>query len=61
MIALRRTGRAPFTIPGGLIVPGLALALSVAILYGVSAVQLRVGLAFMAAGAILFLVAPRGK
>ena len=61
VIALRRIGRAPFTIPGGLIVQGLALALSIAILYGVSAVQLRVGLAFMAAGAILFFVAPRGK
>lgn len=54
VLALRRRGRAPFTIPGGATVPVLALAISIAILYGVSAVQWRVGLAAMAVGAALY-------
>jgi len=61
VLALRRVSRAPFTIAGGPIVPALALALSVAILYGTTTAQLRVGLMFMAAGAVLFFIAPRGK
>ena len=61
VLALRRVSRAPFTIAGGPIVPVLALALSIAILYGVTAAQLRVGLIFMAVGAVLYVVAPRGK
>jgi amino acid transporter len=60
VIALRRLGRAPFTIPGGVAVPALAFMISVAILYGVSPRQIAVGLAFMAAGAVLFFVARKG-
>jgi len=57
VLALRRKSRAPFTIPGGAVVPGLALAISIAILYGVSGVQWRVGLGAMGAGAILYVMA----
>jgi len=59
VLRLRREGRASFTIPGGPVVPVVALVISVAILYGASAIQLQVGLAAVAFGAALYLVARR--
>jgi amino acid transporter len=61
VLVLRRESRAAFTIPGGPIVPVVALLISVAILYGASAIQLRVGLLALAIGAALFLVARRRR
>jgi APA family basic amino acid/polyamine antiporter len=57
VLALRRQSRAPFTIPGGPVVPALALALSVAILYGASMVQLIVGGIALGIGALLYVIA----
>src|SRR5262245_15891767 len=57
VLALRRQGRAPFTIPFGPAVPILALAISIAVLYGATAVQLRVGGYFFLAGAALYVLA----
>ncbi len=57
VLVLRREGRASFTIPGGPVVPVVALAVSVAILYGASGLQLQVGLGAVALGAVLYLVA----
>lgn len=61
VLALRRTGRAPFTIPFGPVVPILALVLSIAIVYGATAVQLKVGGIALVAGAVLYLLAPKSK
>ena len=61
VLVLRRQGRASFTIPGGPVVPVVALVVSVAILYGASALQLQVGLAAVAVGAVLYLIARRGQ
>ena len=61
VLALRRqAGRAPFTIPLGPLVPVLALVISIGLLYGASANQLLIGAYFLAGGALLFLIAPRG-
>ena len=57
VLALRRSGRAPFTIPLGPVVPAVALALSVALVYGATATQLRVGLLGLFIGALLYAVA----
>ena len=57
VLALRRKGRAAFTIPGGPVVPVAALAISLAILFGASPLQRRVGLIALVVGAALFLVA----
>jgi amino acid transporter len=57
VLALRRQSRAPFTIPLGPVVPVLALTISIAILYGATPLQLRVGAAFLVTGAILYGVA----
>jgi amino acid transporter len=59
VLVLRREGRAAFTIPGGPVVPVVALVVSVAILYGASALQLQVGIVAIAVGAALFLIARR--
>jgi amino acid transporter len=59
VLVLRREGRAAFTIPGGPVVPVVALVVSVAILYGASALQLQVGIVAIAVGAALFLAARR--
>ncbi len=61
VLALRRQGRAPFTIPGGPIVPALALAVCLAILFGATWAQLQAGGQALLAGAVLFLVARIGK
>jgi amino acid transporter len=57
VLALRRAGPAPFTIRFGPLVPLLALVLSVALLYGATATQLRVGLLGLVLGAVLYAVA----
>jgi len=57
VLALRRQGRAPFTIPGGPAVPVLALVISVAILYGASAAQLQAGAIALVLGAVLYAIA----
>jgi amino acid transporter len=59
VLALRRQGKAPFTIPLGPAVPALALVISVALVYGATALQLKVGAAFLVAGAVLYIVARR--
>ena len=57
VLALRRQSRAPFTIPFGPVIPILALAISIAILFGATQLQVKVGLSFLVAGAILYGVA----
>jgi amino acid transporter len=57
VLALRRQGRAPFTIPGGPVVPVLALVISVAILYGANAAQLQAGAIALVLGAVLYAIA----
>ena len=56
VLALRRQGRAPFTIPGGPVIPVVALVLSVAILYGATLTQLIVGAIALVVGALLYLL-----
>lgn len=55
VLALRRQSRASFTIPGGPIVPLVALAISGMILFGATPVQLRVGGIALVVGAVLYL------
>ena len=50
-------GPAPFTIPLGPTIPVLAIVISTALLYGASALQFKVGAAFLVAGAVLYAVA----
>ena len=57
VLALRRQGRAPFAIPLGPVIPGLALLVSLAILYGASPTQRRAGAIALLVGAALFLIA----
>ena len=57
VLALRRQGPASFTIPGGPVVPVLALVISLAILFGATPIQRQVGLIALVAGAALYLVA----
>jgi len=59
VLVLRRQGRAPFTIPGGPVIPAMAVVLSLAILYGITALQFRVGLGALVAGAVLYAIARR--
>jgi APA family basic amino acid/polyamine antiporter len=59
VLALRRQGPAPFTIPLGPTVPVLALLISVALAYGANELQFKVGAAFLLVGAVLYLVARR--
>src|SRR6185503_20100487 len=61
VLVLRRSGRAPFTIPGGPIVSALALIVCVAILVFASSAQLQAGGWALAAGAVLFLIARFGR
>jgi len=61
VLALRRKGRAAFTVPGGPIVPVVALAVCVAILAGATPVQRESGIIALAIGAVLFLLAKIGK
>lgn len=57
VLVLRRHGPASFTIPGGPVVPVVALLVSLAILGGATPLQLQVGAYGLAAGAVLFAVA----
>jgi amino acid transporter len=57
VLALRRKGPAAFTIPGGPVVPVVALGISLAILFGATPLQRRVGLVALVVGAALYLVA----
>lgn len=61
VLALRRQGPAPFTIRGGPVVPLVALAVCLTILYGATAAQLRAGAYALAAGAVLYLMARARK
>jgi len=54
VLVLRRRGRAPFTIPGGPVVPVLALGVSGVILFNATPVQLRVGAVAILVGAALY-------
>jgi len=57
VLVLRRQGPAAFTIPGGPVIPVVALLVSLAILGGATALQLQVGLVALVVGAALYLVA----
>jgi len=57
VLVLRRQGRAAFTIPGGPVVPVVALVISLAILGGATSLQLQVGGYALVAGAVLFAIA----
>ncbi|MDQ3069081.1 MAG: APC family permease [Acidobacteriota bacterium] len=59
VLALRRQGPAPFTIPGGPIVPLAALGICIALVAGATAAQFRIGGAALAIGAVLYLIATR--
>lgn len=58
---LRRSSRAAFTVPGGPIVPVVALAVCVAILVGATPVQRQSGAMALTIGAVLFFLAKAGK
>src|SRR5262249_55019155 len=57
VLALRRQGPAPCTIPLGPLVPIAALSISAAILLGATRIQLQVGAIALVSGAILFAIA----
>ena len=59
VLALRREGPAPFTIPGGPVIPVAALAVCIALVAGATSQQFKIGGAALAAGAILFAIARR--
>jgi amino acid transporter len=60
VLAMRRKSRAPFTIPWGPIVPGVALLVCIGILSRTPLAQLQGGGIALAAGAVLYLIA-RGR
>jgi len=60
VLVLRRQGPAAFTIPGGPVVPVIALVISLAILGGATSLQLQVGGYALVAGAVLYVIARRG-
>ncbi len=57
VLALRRNGPAPFTIPGGPVVPVAALAVCATLVAGATGEQFRIGGLALAVGAILFAIA----
>lgn len=59
VLALRRRGRAPFTIPGGPIVPIAALAVCTLLVAGATVEQFRTGGIALAVGAVLYWLARR--
>lgn len=61
VLALRRQGRAAFTVPGGPVVPVVALLVCVSILAGATPVQRESGVIALAIGAVLFVLAKAGK
>ena len=60
VLALRRQGRAAFTVPGGPVVPVVALLVCVSILAGATPVQRESGVIALAIGAVLFVLAKAG-
>jgi hypothetical protein len=61
VLALRRSGRAPFTIPFGPVVPVLGIIASIGIAFGADALQRRTGLIALAVGAVLYFLARRSR
>jgi basic amino acid/polyamine antiporter, APA family len=61
VLALRRHSRAPFTIPWGPAIPGVALIVCAVILAGVTAQQVERGGLALGAGAVLYWIARRAK
>jgi amino acid transporter len=61
VLALRRAGPAPFTIPFGPVVPVLGLIASIGIAFGADALQRQTGLIALAAGAVLYFIARRSQ
>lgn len=61
VLVLRRQGPAAFTIPGGPVVPVIALVISLAILGGATSLQLQVGGYALVAGAALYVIARRSS
>jgi APA family basic amino acid/polyamine antiporter len=61
VLALRKQGRAPFTIPFGPLIPIVALVVCAGILAGATMAQLRGGAIALAAGAILYVISRRGR
>lgn len=61
VLVLRRQGPAAFTIPGGPVVPVVALVISLAILGGATSLQLQVGGYALVAGAVLYAIARRSS
>ena len=59
VLALRRRGPAPFTIPGGPTVPIAALGICLALVASATAAQFRIGIIALAAGALLYAIARR--
>lgn len=57
VLVLRRQGKAPFTIPGGPIIPAVALTVCLTILWFATAAQLRAGGYALLAGAVLYFIA----
>lgn len=57
VLALRRRGPAPFTIPGGPVIPVAALAVCIALVAGATAEQFKIGGIALLAGAALFAIA----
>lgn len=56
-----RVNPATFVVPFGPIIPTMAIAVSLAILFGASTLQLTAGLGAIAAGAVLYVIAVRGQ
>lgn len=61
VLALRKKGEAPFTIPGGPVVPLVALLVCGLILYGATSQQLQAGAQALVAGAVLYVMARMGR
>jgi len=61
VLSLRRHGRAAFTVPGGPVVPVIALLVCVSILAGATSVQREAGAIALAIGAGLFVLAKAGR
>jgi hypothetical protein len=59
VLALRRNGPAPFTIPFGPVIPVLGIIASIGIAFGADALQRKTGIIALAAGAVLYFIARR--
>ena len=61
LVLRKRLGRADFTIPLGPVIPIVASVVAFAILAGATQSQLIAGAAALAAGAVLYILAPKGN